>query len=89
LSPFAFPIVILACGVAFAAPPSNAAAAALVFAGQAVLVTLLLAQLPLAVVAIRRSGEQWPAVAASWTFAGYLSLAAGFIGSMAVTGDWL
>jgi phytoene dehydrogenase-like protein len=35
------------------------------------------------------SGERWPAVAASWACAGYLSLVAGFISSMAITGFWL
>lgn len=89
LPPLAFPVAILACGAAFASPPTGAGSEARSVAGQAVVVALLLVQVPLAGVAAWRWGERWPAVVASWACGGYLSLLAGFISSMAVTGVWL
>lgn len=89
LPPFAFPVAILICGVVFAAPPSGVVSEARAIVGQAILVALLLTQLPLAAVASWQSGERWSRVGASWAFGGYLSLLAGFISGMAITGVWL
>ncbi|OWK45461.1 hypothetical protein [Fimbriiglobus ruber] len=89
LAPFAFPLVILICGTLFAAPPSGQGSPARLLVGQTLVVILLLAQLPLAAVSAKRFGERWPVVATSWICGGYLSLMAGAVSWMAVTGDWL
>jgi hypothetical protein len=56
---------------------------------QYLIVGLVLAHLPLAVVFGRRAGEQWPVVAASWAAWGWVSVCAALVAGMSVTGVWL
>lgn len=84
LAPFALPVAILVCGVVFASregePPTFP---------QYIIAALLLAHLPLAGLHCWWWGERCLSVLVSWVSAGYVSLAAGFISGMSVTGVWL
>ncbi len=87
LPPFAFPFAILVFGAIFVSEPPIGVEAP-VFP-RCIITALLLAELPLAVLMSFRWGKRWPAIATSWVCAGYLSLAAGLISTMSVTGIWL
>jgi hypothetical protein len=85
--PFVISFLILACGVAFAHHPGSDQPAPAY--PEYLIWVLLLAHLPLAGLLAWRWGGQWPAVAMSSLAAGYVSMCAGFISTMSVTGVWL
>ena len=89
LPPFAMPMAILVVGVVYVSkPPWVTGVEAPAFPGY-IIEALTLAHFPLAALMIWWWGKRWPAIAVSWACAGVLSLAAGFISSMSVTGIWL
>jgi hypothetical protein len=89
LPPVAFPVAILAVGAAFPADPPWVMGVDAPALPDHLITALLLVQLPLALLAIRRWQGQQPAVAASWVCCGYVSLGASFVSTMSVTGVWL
>ena len=89
LPPFALPVAILVCGVVFVSgPPWVTGVEAPAYPGY-LINGLLLLHLPLAGLATWWWRGQRPAVVASWVCAGYVSLGAGLISTMSVTGIWL
>jgi hypothetical protein len=84
---FALPLLILACGVAFAHDPEGDRPAPAY--PQYLIQALLLAHLPCAALMPWWWGRRWPAVVISSVAAGYVSVFAGFISWMSVTGNWL
>ena len=85
LLPVALTVSILTIGVVFSDGrplPGAQAAAFMIYA-------LVFAHLPLGVVLAKRSGPQWPVVAASSGACGWSSCCAAIVSIQSVTGVWL